>query len=337
MPKTTRELSLSVLDLVPIAEGKTAEQSFRNTLDLARHAERWGYKRYWLAEHHSMPGIASSATAVVIGYVASGTKSIRVGSGGIMLPNHAPLMVAEQFGTLESMYPGRIDLGLGRAPGSDLPATRALRRGLASSGDDFPELLYELRSYLRPAVESEPSEVRAIPGEGLRIPIWLLGSSGFSAQLAASLGLPFAFASHFAPDFVMQALHLYRSQFRPSEECGAPHVMIGLNVVAAESDEEAAWLATSMEQQFLNVLRRRPGRLQPPTDQPDLQWTELEKTIVRQQLRYSIVGGPETVRDRLRYFLEETEADEFIIVSQIYDHQARLRSYEILAEAAEGM
>jgi luciferase family oxidoreductase group 1 len=332
MSKTFSNLSLSVLDLVPIVDGGTAEQSFRNTLELARHAEQWGYKRYWLAEHHGMPGIASSATALVIGYVASGTKSIRVGSGGIMLPNHAPLMVAEQFGTLESLYPGRIDLGLGRAPGSDFPTTRALRRGLASSGDDFPELLDELRSYLKPVDESNASKVRAIPGEGLNIPIWLLGSSDFSAQLAASLGLPFAFASHFAPDFVLQAIDLYRTGFRPSEECDAPYVMIGLNVIAADSDEEAAWLATSMEQQFLNIIRGRPGRLQPPTENMDSRWTEPEKTIVRQQLRYSIIGGPKTVRNRLLHFQEETGADEFIIASHIYDHRARMRSYEILAE-----
>jgi len=334
---TTREVSLSVLDLVPVVEGGTPQQSFRNTLDLARHAERWGYKRYWLAEHHGLPGVASSATAVVIAYVAAGTSTIRVGSGGIMLPNHAPLMVAEQFGTLESMFPGRIDLGLGRAPGADFPVTRALRRGLTSSGDDFPELLRELRSYFQPADETEPSQVRAIPGEGLRIPIWLLGSSGFSAQLAAELGLPFAFASHFAPDFVLQALHLYRTGFRPSAELSAPRVMIGLNVVAAETDEEAAWLATSMERQFLNVIRRRPGRLMPPTDRPDTEWTELEKTVVRQQLSYSIVGSPETVRKRLMHFMELTGADEFIVSSPIYDHRARLRSYEILAEAAAGL
>lgn len=337
MPEQKRDFALSVLDLVPIVEGGTAEQAFRNTLDLAQHAERWGYKRYWLAEHHGMPGVASSATAVAIGFVATGTKSIRVGSGGIMLPNHAPLMVAEQFGTLESMYPGRIDLGLGRAPGSDLPTTRALRRGLASSGKDFPELLHELLSYFKPYDESGGSGVRAIPGEGLNIPIWLLGSSDFSAQLAAGLGLPFAFASHFAPDFVLQALDLYRKGFRPSKECPVPYVMVGLNIIAADTDEEAAWLATSLEQQFLNIIRGRPGRLQPPTDRMDSLWTEYEKRIVRQQLSYSIIGGPETVRNQLRHFKEMTGADEFIVVAPIYDHQARLRSYEIAAKVAKSL
>lgn len=336
MSKPKLDISISVLDLVPVGEGQSVEQSFRNTLELAQHAERWGYRRYWLAEHHGMPGIASSATSVVIAYVAAGTRSIRVGSGGIMLPNHAPLMVAEQFGTLESMFPGRIDLGLGRAPGSDFATTRALRRGLSSSGDDFPELLAELRSYFQPPAESDPPRVRAVPGEGLNIPIWLLGSSGFSAQLAAYLGLPFAFASHFAPDFLMQALELYRTGFRPSDECPAPRVMIGLNVIAADTDEEAAILSTTLYQQFLNVIRGRPGRMKPPTDLDALDWNDYEKSVVLGQLKYTVVGGPDTVRKKLIEIKEQTGADEFIIAASIYDHRARLRSYEIVADVVHG-
>lgn len=330
------DVPISVLDLAPIVVGGTAADSFRNTLDLARHAEKWGYHRYWLAEHHSMPGIASSATSLVIGYVAAGTEKIRVGSGGIMLPNHAPLVIAEQFGTLESMYPGRIDLGLGRAPGSDQPAARALRRGLGSSGDDFPELLDELRSYLQPSSASGPMAVRAIPGEGLNIPIWLLGSSDFSARLAALLGLPFAFASHFAPDYILQALDIYRSTFRPSEALAKPYVMIGMNVIAADTDEEARKLATSQEQQFLNLIRGRTGQLNPPVESMEPLWSSHEKAIVRKQLSYSVVGNKETVRQMLPSFLAETQADELIVTAQIYDHQARLRSYEILAEACLG-
>jgi luciferase family oxidoreductase group 1 len=312
-------------------EGGTAADSFRHTLDLARHAEQWGYKRYWLAEHHNMPGVASSATSLVIGYVAAGTSRIRVGSGGIMLPNHAPLVIAEQFGTLESLYPGRIDLGLGRAPGSDQLAARALRRSLSSSGDDFPELVEELRSYL---TGSGTLGVRAVPGEGLDIPIWLLGSSDFSARLAGELGLPFAFASHFAPDYILPALELYRSHFRPSEALNAPYAMIGVSAVAAETDEEARKLATSQQQQFLNLIRGRPGKLKPPVDNMDELWTQHEKAIVLKQQRYSVVGSRDTVRERLQAILAETGADEIIASGQIYDHEARLRSYQILAEAA---
>ncbi|WP_028550587.1 LLM class flavin-dependent oxidoreductase [Paenibacillus sp. UNC451MF] len=335
--KRIQDIPLSILDLAPVREGNTPADSFHNTLDLAQHAEQWGYNRYWLAEHHNMPGIASSATSLVIGYVAAGTTKIRVGSGGIMLPNHAPLMIAEQFGTLESMYPGRIDLGLGRAPGSDQPAMRALRRGLGSDNNDFPEQLAELRAYLNPtAIDSRPMGVRAVPGEGLDIPIWLLGSSGFSAQLAGHLGLPFAFASHFAPDYLLAALQLYRSSFRPSEVLDEPYVMVGVNIVAADTDEEARKLATSHEQQFLNIIRGRTGQLKPPVDSMDSLWTEQEKAIVRKQLSYSIAGNKDTVRDKLEYFLQQTQADEFIITGQIYDHQARLRSYQIIAEDVKG-
>jgi luciferase family oxidoreductase group 1 len=324
-------IPLSVLDLAPIPEGGSAAESFRRTLELAQHAEKLGYKRYWLAEHHSMPGIASSATSLVIGYVAGATKTIRVGSGGIMLPNHAPLVIAEQFGTLETMYPGRIDLGLGRAPGSDQPASRAIRRGLGSDGHDFPELLQELRSYFQPEIGSKPMGVRAVPGEGLDIPIWLLGSSGFSAQLAGQLGLPFAFASHFAPEYLLQALQLYRSSFRPSEVLDKPYAMIGMNIVAADTDKEAERLATSHQQAFLNIIRGRAGQLQPPVDSMDDLWSEHEAAIVRKQLAYSIAGSADTIRAKLPEFLERTQADELIVTAQVYDHDARLRSYEILA------
>lgn len=327
-----RGIPISVLDLAPIVEGGTAAESFRNTLDLARHAEKWGYLRYWLAEHHNMPGIASSATSLMIGHVAAGTSTIRVGSGGIMLPNHAPLVIAEQFGTLATMYPGRIDLGLGRAPGSDQSTARALRRGLASGGDDFPELVEELRGYLAPPPDDGPNPVRAIPGEGLDIPIWLLGSSGFSAQLAGRLGLPFAFASHFAPDYILPALELYRSQFQPSETLDRPHVMIGLNIVAAETDEEAQVLATSQQQQFLNLIRGRTTKLKPPVHSMDALWSVQEKAYVQNMLRYSIVGSRGTIQEKLPHFLDQTGADELIVAANIYDHQARLRSYQIFSE-----
>ncbi|WP_084146703.1 LLM class flavin-dependent oxidoreductase [Paenibacillus wynnii] len=335
--KLLQDIPISVLDLAPIIEGGTAADSLHNTLDLARHAEQWGYHRYWLAEHHNMPGIASSATSLVIGHVASGTRTIRVGSGGIMLSNHAPLVIAEQFGTLESLYPGRIDLGLGRAPGSDQPASRALRRGLGSDGSEFPEQLSELRAYFDPtASSSRPPGVRAIPGEGLNVPIWLLGSSGFSAKLAGQLGLPFAFASHFAPDYLLPALHLYRSSFQPSEHLDKPHVMVGLGITAAETVEEARKLATSQQQQFLNIIRGRTGKLQPPVDSLDGLWSPQEKAILQDKLQYSISGDKATVHARLQQILADTDADEFIIASQIYDHQARLHSYKLAAEAIKG-
>lgn len=330
--KQLHSTPFSVLDLAPIISGGSAGQALRNSLDLAQHAEKWGYKRFWLAEHHNMVGIGSSATSVVIGHIAGGTSTIRVGSGGIMLPNHAPLVIAEQFGTLESLYPGRIDLGLGRAPGSDQATMRALRRGLGSNGDDFPELVEELREYFNPSVEPHMRMVRAVPGEGLNIPIWLLGSSGFSAQLAGQLGLPFAFASHFSPKFTVPALELYRSSFQPSEVLDKPHAMVGLNVIAADTDERAQYLATSMFQQFLNLIRNRPTQMQPPVEDMDQLWTVYEKDAVKQQLGSSIIGSPETVREKLQRFLDKTQADEFIINAMIYDHAERLRSFEIVSE-----
>ncbi|WP_106769735.1 LLM class flavin-dependent oxidoreductase [Paenibacillus faecalis] len=329
--KQLQHIPISILDLAPITEGSTAAVSLRNSLELAQHAERWGYHRYWLAEHHNMPGIASSATSVVIGHIAAGTHSMRIGSGGIMLTNHSPLVIAEQFGTLESLFPGRIDLGIGRAPGSDQMTARALRRGPGSDGQDFPERLAELRDYFHPASESS-KRVRAVPGEGLDVPIWLLGSSGFSAQLSAHLGLPFAFASHFAPDYLLPALDLYRSNFRPSEQLQQPYAMIGVNVICADTDEEAKRLATSAQQQFLNIVRGRSGQLKPPVDNMDTIWTPQEKAIVDRTLSFSAVGSPNTVRRQLDRFIDMTKADEVIVASAIYDHKARLRSYELLAD-----
>lgn len=332
--KQRRDPRFSVLDLASIVEGGTAADSFHNSLDLARHAESWGYHRYWFAEHHNMIGVASSATSLLIGHIAGGTQHIRVGSGGIMLSNHAPLMIAEQFGTLESLYPGRIDLGLGRAPGSDQAAARALRRGLGSDGSDFPEQLSELRAYFDPAgAGSRPAGVRAVPGEGLNIPIWLLGSSGFSAQLAGSLGLPFAFASHFAPEYLLQALHIYHSNFRPSAALDKPYVMIGVGITAADTNAEARRLATSQQQQFLNIIRGRTGKLQPPVDSMDGLWTLQEKAIMLEKQRYSFAGDKAAIKERIQDILEETQADELIVSAGIFDHNARLRSYEIVAEA----
>lgn len=329
-----RNIPISVLDLASIVQGSSAAESLKHSLDLARHAEKLGYHRYWLAEHHSMPGIASSATSLVISHIAAGTDTIRVGSGGIMLPNHAPLVIAEQFGTLESLYPGRIDLGLGRAPGSDQATMRALRRGLNSGGEDFPELLAELRAYFDPsAADRRPAGVRAVPGEGLSIPIWLLGSSGFSAKLAGELGLPFAFASHFAPEFLLQALEIYRGAFRPSADLDQPHAMVALNIVAADTVHEAERLATSQQQQFLSLVRGRPGQLQPPVDTMDGIWSPYEKSLLHGRLQYSVVGDKTAVKTRLREIWAETQADEWIVAAQIFDHTARLRSYEIVAEA----
>jgi luciferase family oxidoreductase group 1 len=331
-----RDIRISILDLAPITVGGSPTESLRNTLDLAQHAEKWGYHRFWLAEHHNMPGIASSATSVVIGHVAGGTKTIRVGSGGIMLPNHAPLVIAEQFGTLESLYPGRIDLGLGRAPGTDQLTAYALRRERRSDGQDFPEQLAELRAYFDPSLASGGMPVRAIPGEGLNIPIWLLGSSGFSAQLAGQLGLPFAFASHFSPEYTIPALQLYRRTFRPSEVLDKPYAMVGVNVVAADSDERAEFLATSMQQTFLNLVRNKPTQLQPPVSNMDELWSAYEKSALEKQLGSSIVGGPAKVKMKLENFLAETEADEMIVNAMIYDHQERLRSFEIVSEIVKG-
>ncbi|MCA1039588.1 LLM class flavin-dependent oxidoreductase [Bacillus infantis] len=330
--KRLSDIKYSVLDLSPINEGSTAAVSLKNTLNLAQHAEKWGYTRYWLAEHHNMTGIASSATSVVIGHVAGGTSSIRVGSGGIMLPNHAPLVIAEQFGTLESLYPGRIDLGLGRAPGTDQLTAHALRRDRGSDGQDFPEQLEELREYFEAESPAERKRVRAVPGEGLNIPIWLLGSSGFSARLSAQLGLPFAFASHFSPDNTLPALQLYRSHFTPSDVLSEPYAMVGVNVIAADTQEEAERLATSMQQQFLNLIRNTPGALKPPVDNMDELWSEYEKALLQQQLGSSIIGDAETVQKKLQEFLDKTQANEFMVNAQIYDHKARLRSFEIVSE-----
>ena len=322
---------LSVLDLSPILEGSDAAQSLRNSLDLARHAERLGYQRFWLAEHHSMPGIASAATSVVIGHVAAGTSTIRVGAGGIMLPNHSPLVIAEQFGTLASLFPGRIDLGLGRAPGSDMATARALRRNLASDADQFPQDVVELMHYFE---EPEPGQqVQAVPGAGLDVPIWILGSSLFGAQLAAALGLPFAFASHFAPAMMMQAVSLYRARFKASERLQQPYVMLGFNVFAADTDEQARYLATSMQQAFVNLRTGRPSKLQPPVKGYEAHLSPPQKEMLDQVLSCSAIGSPETVRQQMKDFVERTGADELMITAQIFDHQARLRSYEIAAQA----
>lgn len=323
-----RETKYSVLDLAPILEGATAADSFKQTLVLAQQTEKWGYNRYWLAEHHGMPGIASSATSIVIGHVAAGTSSIRVGSGGIMLPNHAPLVIAEQFGTLESLHPGRIDLGLGRAPGTDQITAKALRRERRSDGHDFPEQLDELRSYFNPGGHQG---VRAIPGEGLNVPIWLLGSSGYSAQLAGQLGLPFSFASHFSPENTLGALRLYRQSFRASDVLSEPYAMVGANIIAAETDEEAHWLATSMQQQFLNLFRNTPSPLLPPVEDFDRKISDYEKSLLASRIGASIIGSGQTVKEKLQQFLAETQADEIIINAQIFDPSKRLKSYEIVA------
>jgi luciferase family oxidoreductase group 1 len=320
----------SILDLAPILEGGSAAQAFRNMLDLAQHAERWGYHRYWLAEHHNIPGVASAATAVLIGYVAGGTSRIRVGSGGIMLPNHAPLIIAEQFGTLESLYPGRIDLGLGRAPGGDRAIARAIRRGLDSSGDTFPRDVLELQSYFAPAAPGQA--VSAIPGAGLEVPLYLLGSSDFGARLAAELGLPYAFASHFAPDYLLPALALYRQGFQPSAQLAEPHAIVGVNVIAADTDEEAQRLFTSIQQMFLGMIRGMRTALKPPVDSMEGRWNPIEAAQAQRMLLYSAVGSPATIRKQLEWFLEQTGADELIATAQIYDHAARLRSFEIAAE-----
>ena len=326
----TKLPDISILDLAPIREGDSPAGAFRNSLDLARHAEGWGYKRFWLAEHHNIPGIASAATAVVIGHIAGGTSRIRVGAGGIMLPNHAPLVIAEQFGTLAALYPGRIDLGLGRAPGGDQQTAIALRRNLGSSGDTFPRDLLELQSYFRRA--SPGQAVRAVPGEGTDMPIWLLGSSDFSARLAAELGLPFAFASHFAPDYLSAALALYRENFRPSESLDRPRVMIGVNAFAADTDYEARRLFTSLEQAFVALVRGRPGLLQPPVESMEGRSSPAEQAHIERMTRISVVGSPTTVRRGLEILIDATEADELMLTGQIFDHAARLRSFEIVSE-----
>ena len=319
---------LSILDLAPIVEGATAGEALRNSLDLARHAERWGYTRFWLAEHHNAVGIASAATAVVIAHVAGGTETIRVGAGGIMLPNHPPIVIAEQFGTLEALHPGRIDLGLGRAPGTDQLTVHALRRDPAGA-DTFPQDVVELQRYL---ADAQPNQlVRATPGAGSHVPLWILGSSLYGAQLAAALGLPYSFASHFMPDALLPALEVYRSTFRPSEQLQRPYAMVGANVIVADDDATARRLFTSVQQSFANIVRGRRGKLPPPIDDIDAYWSEPEQERASAMLSRSFVGSPETVRAGLEAFVAETGADEIIVAAAIHDHAARLRSYELLA------
>ena len=323
-------IPFSILDLAPIREGGDAAESFRNSLDLARHAERWGFRRFWMAEHHSMPGVASAATAVALAHIAAGTSTIRVGAGGIMLPNHSPLVIAEQFGTLESLHAGRIDLGLGRAPGTDQAAAYALRRNLQSDANQFPRDVIEQIGYFRPA---EPGQrVRAIPGEGLRVPIWILGSSTFGAQLAAMLGLPYAFASHFAPAQMEEAIAVYRRNFTPSEQLDRPYVMLGFNVFAADSDEEGRLLATSVQQAFVNLRTGEPKPLPPPVENYAETLAPPQRAQLDHMLSCSAVGSPANVRAAIEAFVARTGADELMITSQIYDHRARLRSFEIVAE-----
>jgi luciferase family oxidoreductase group 1 len=326
-------IPFSVLDLAPIIEGGDASQAYRNTVELARSAERLGFRRYWLAEHHNMPGIASAATSILIAHVANATSTIRVGSGGIMLPNHAPLLIAEQFGTLAALFPGRIDLGLGRAPGGDYAVAHALRRTLVGGEERFPQDVMELQAYFE---KPQPGQqVQAVPGAGLEVPLWMLGSSLFGAQLAAALGLPYAFASHFAPGAMMQAIDVYRRGFQPSDQQAEPYVMLGFNVIAADSDEEARYLSTSRQQAFLNLRRGRPTRLPPPSDKVAMSWQE--EAMIAEALSCSAVGSPETVRAGLAAFIETTRPDELIIAAQIYDHAAQLRSFEITAQVRDGL
>jgi luciferase family oxidoreductase group 1 len=322
----------SILDLSPIPQGFTATDALNNSRDLAQHAEKWGFTRYWMAEHHNMTGNASSATAVALCYVAAGTSTIRIGSGGIMLPNHAPLVIAEQFGTLASLFPGRIELGLGRAPGTDQMTARALRRDLQSSSDQFPQDVQELQFYFD---DVQPGQaVKAIPGAGLHVPIWILGSSTYGAQVAAHFGLPYAFASHFAPDALMQALHAYKTLFKPSSQQAKPHAGVGVNIVAADTDEEARYLFTTHQQHATRMRRNTRGQLPPPIDDIETFWTPYEKVSVSEQLSCSVVGSLETVRRGLQDLVEKTGADELIMAGQIFDHKARLRSFEIAAQAA---
>ena len=323
----------SVLDLVPVPEGGLPAESFRHSLDLARHAERWGYHRYWLAEHHNMPGIASAATAVLIGHLAGGTTTLRLGAGGIMLPNHSPLVIAEQFGTLSSLYPDRIDLGLGRAPGSDQRTMQALRRQHSGEVDDFPADVRELMSYFG----DEVGAVQAVPGQGLHVPIWLLGSSLYSAQLAAAMGLPFGFASHFAPAMLLQALEIYRTQYRPSARWPKPHAVVCVNLIAADTDREARFLFTTLQQQFLRLYRGDAGKLPLPVQTLGDEWSPRELMAMEQTLARSLVGEPDRVRHGLKALLAETGADELMFNGPIVDHQARLRSFEIGAELMQGL
>ncbi|TWF40571.1 luciferase family oxidoreductase group 1 [Chitinophaga polysaccharea] len=326
---------LSVLDLAPVLEGQTPSDAFQNSMRLAKHVEKLGYKRFWMAEHHNMVSVASSATVVLLGYIAGGTSTIRVGSGGIMLPNHAPLVVAEQFGTLASLYPGRIDLGLGRAPGTDQVTARALRRDRLGAGHDFPEQVEELQQYL--SYDNHTSAVRAIPGEGLDIPIWILGSSTDSAHLAAAMGLPYAFASHFAPAQLHTALKIYRERFRPSEFLQAPYTMACVNVIAADTDAAANRLATSFYQLFLGIIRGKLRRMGPPIESMEGVWTAYEAAHAQQMLACSFIGSGATVQQGLQQFLEDTQVDEVIATAHIYDQQDRLHSYEILKEVFDGL
>ena len=326
-----RVIPLSVLDLSPIIEGGDAGQALRNSLDLARHVEALGYRRFWMAEHHNLPGIASAATAVALAHVAAGTQSIRIGAGGIMLPNHAPLLIAEQFGTLAALHPGRVELGLGRAPGSDQVTARAMRRTLLGSGDEFPQDVVELIGYFQAA---EPGQaVQAVPGAGLEVPIWILGSSTFGAQLAAYLGLPFAFASHFAPAMMMEAIAIYRQRFRPSAQLAAPYVMLGINVTAAETDAEARFLFSSVQQSFVNIRTGRPGKLPPPVEGFEARLDGYARAMLDDALSCAVVGGADAVRAGLAEFARRTGADELMVTGNIFDHAKRKRSFEIVAEA----
>lgn len=326
--------AFSILDLAPIPKGSTATDALHRSRALAQTAERLGFTRFWLAEHHNFPGIASAATSLVIGYVAEGTRTIRVGAGGIMLPNHSPLVIAEQFGTLDALYPGRIDLGLGRAPGTDQETWRALRRDVQSA-ERFPQDVMELQALLGPARPDQ--RIKAVPGTGSQVPLWILGSSLFGAQLAAHLGLPYAFASHFAPDALLEALNVYRTRFQPSAQLDKPYAMIGVNVVAAETDDAAKRLFTSVQQAFVGVIRDARTQLPPPVDDMDAHWSPAEKAYVNRMLRYGFAGSAATVREGLQATIAETVADEVMVTSMIYDHAARLRSTEILADAVQGL
>ena len=326
-------IPFSILDLCPIPKGASAAVALRNTLQLAQHAEGLGYKRYWLAEHHNMPGIASAATSVVICHVAGGTKTIRVGSGGIMLPNHSPLIVAEQFGTLASLFPGRIDLGLGRAPGTDMLTARALRRDMEDSAEQFPQDVQELQHYF--SASEAGQRIRAVPGTGLDVPIWLLGSSTYSAQLAAMLGLPFAFASHFAPDLMREALEIYRGRFEPSKQLDRPYAMLGANVLAADTDAQARYQFTSQQQSFINLRRGSPGQVPPPIDDIDAYWSPAEKVMVERSLAVSFVGTVDTIERGLSSFIDSLKPDELMITAHIFDQAARLRSIELVMQVRE--
>lgn len=328
--KRLSDIQFSVLDLAPIIDGKSVADSFHNTLDLAQHTEKWGYNRYWLAEHHNLDGIASSATSVLIGYVAGGTKTIRVGSGGVMLPNHAPLVIAEQFGTLAHLYPGRIDLGLGRAPGTDRLTMHALRRDMEGNENDFPENVRELIGYFAPSHGHE--RVRAIPAMGTEVPVWLLGSSLYSAQLAAVMGLPYSFAGHFAPELMEEAIHIYRSGFQASRFLKKPHVMVGLQVVAADTSEKAQRLATTLYLRFLGIIRNQRVNLLPPVSSMEQIWRPGEKEIVLSKLSNAIIGDKHEVKAGLERFIQRTGADELMILSDMYDHADRLRSFELISE-----